>query len=65
MDTSGTTARQFFLGLPGRFVAAHGGWRQVSGVKGNAVFAVQFEYTTRNLAGTSMYGLLLLRRLPC
>ncbi|TFW09335.1 DUF839 domain-containing protein [Oxalobacteraceae bacterium OM1] len=31
----------------------------VAGVKGNTVFAVvQFEYTTRNGAGASMYGLL-------
>ncbi len=32
---------------------------QVSGVKGKVVFAVvQFEYTTSNLAGASVYGLL-------
>jgi secreted PhoX family phosphatase len=59
MDASGTTPRQFFsdcvdgsslLSLPNASVA---------GVKGKPVFAVvQFEYTSRNLAGSSMYGLL-------
>ncbi len=61
MDTSGTTARQFFSEAcpDGSSLLTVGGAAKVSGVKGNTVFAVvQFEDTTRNLAGTSMYGLL-------
>lgn len=59
MDTSGTTARQFFSDCPDGSSLLTVGGAKVSGVKGNTVFAVvQFEYTTRNLAGTSMYGLL-------
>ncbi len=51
--------RQFFSDAPDGMSLLKLPTASVSGVKGNAVFAVvQFEYTTRNNAGTSMYGLL-------
>ncbi|GAA5166629.1 DUF839 domain-containing protein [Viridibacterium curvum] len=51
--------RQFYSDSPdGSSLLAIPG-ASVSGVKGNTVFAVvQFEYTTRDLAGTSAYGTL-------
>ena len=57
LDTSSTTSRQFFSDCPDGSSLLTLANPTVSGVKGNTVFAVvQFEYATRNLAGTSMYG---------
>jgi secreted PhoX family phosphatase len=51
--------RQFFSDAPDGMSLVKLANASVSGVKGKPVFAVvQFEYTTRNNAGTSMYGLL-------
>jgi len=51
--------RQFFSDCPDGSSLLTVSGAQVSGVKGNTVFAVvQFEYTTRNQAQASMYGLL-------
>jgi hypothetical protein len=60
IDTSVSgQSRQFFSDAPDGMSLIKLPNANVSGVKGNAVFAVvQFEYTTRNVAGTSMYGLL-------
>lgn len=56
-DNSGATPRQFFSDCPdgsSLLTLAHA---SVPGVKGHTVFAVvQFEYATRNQAGSSMYG---------
>jgi hypothetical protein len=59
-DTSVTgLERQFFSDCPDGSSLLTVSGASVSGVKGNTVFAVvQFEYTTRNQAQTSMYGLL-------
>ena len=60
MDTSvaGST-RQFFSDCPDGTSLLTVAGASVSGVTGNTVFAVvQFEYTTRNQAQVSMYGLL-------
>lgn len=59
MDTSvASTTRQFFSDCPDGTSLLTVPNASVSGVK-NPVFAVvQFEYTTKNLAGQSMYGLL-------
>lgn len=52
-------SRQFFSDAPDGMSLIKLASANVGGVKGNPVFAVvQFEYTTRNLAGSSMYGLL-------
>ena len=51
--------RQFFSDCPDGSSLLTVEGASVSGVKGNTVFAVvQFEYTTRNQALVSMYGLL-------
>jgi uncharacterized protein len=53
------TKRQFFSDSPDGSSLLTLPNAAVAGVKGNTVFAVvQFEYTTNNLAGGSMYGLL-------
>ncbi|MEJ7138781.1 PhoX family protein [Amphibiibacter pelophylacis] len=60
LDTSvpGQT-RQFFSDCPDGTSLLTVPGAQVAGVSGNPVFAVvQFEYTTRNLAGESEYGML-------
>ena len=52
-------ARQFFSDSPGGTALLNLPNPTVSGIKGKAVFAVvQFEYTTRDPAGTSTYGVL-------
>lgn len=53
------SSRQFFSDCPdGSSLLTVKGAR-VAGVQGNTVFAVvQFEYTTKNLLGSNMYGLL-------
>jgi len=58
VDTSDATQRQFFSDCPdGMSLMEPISGASVAGVKGNTVFAVvQFEYATRNVAGTSMYG---------
>lgn len=49
--------RQFFSDCPDGTSLLTVPNAKVKGVKGNAVFAVvQFEYTTKNLAGEDMYG---------
>ncbi|MDE2604292.1 MAG: DUF839 domain-containing protein [Burkholderiales bacterium] len=49
--------RQFFSDCPDGTSLLTVPGAKVDGVKGNTVFAVvQFEYTSRNNAGTSMYG---------
>ena len=54
-----TKERQFFSDSPDGTSLIKLEKPTVSGVKGNAVFAVvQFEYTTRDLRGVSAYGLL-------
>jgi uncharacterized protein len=60
MDTSVSgSERQFFSDCPDGSSLLTVSNPTVSGVSGNTVFAVvQFEYTTRNQALTSMYGLL-------
>ncbi|MEK8047250.1 PhoX family protein [Ideonella margarita] len=60
LDTSvAGTSRQFFSDSPDGTSLLTVANPTVAGVKGNTVFAVvQFEYTTRNLAQSSMYGLL-------
>nr|WP_312539647.1 MULTISPECIES: alkaline phosphatase PhoX [unclassified Moraxella] len=56
MDTSAGTSRQFFSDCPDGTSLLTVPNASVSGVK-NPVFAVvQFEYTTKNLKGDSMYG---------
>ncbi len=50
-------ARQFFSDCPDGMSLLALSNANVPGVNGNTVFAVvQFEYTTKDLAGTSMYG---------
>ncbi|OTG95571.1 PhoX family protein [Acinetobacter sp. ANC 3832] len=57
MDSSKGTARQFFSDCPDGTSLLTVKDAKVDGVKGNPVFAVvQFEYTTRDLAGNDMYG---------
>jgi secreted PhoX family phosphatase len=59
LDTSGPGSRQFFSDCPDGMSLIRLDNPAVAGVKGNTVFAVvQFEYTTRNVAGASMYGML-------
>ena len=59
MDTTGSTPRQFFSDCPDGMSLLTVPNAKVDGVKGKPVFAVvQFEYTTRNLKGDSMYGML-------
>ncbi|NEX62233.1 PhoX family protein [Noviherbaspirillum galbum] len=59
LDASAAGSPQFYSDSPdgSSFITLPNA--TVAGVKGNTVFAVvQFEYTTRNAGGTSMYGLL-------
>jgi hypothetical protein len=59
LDTTDANQRQFFSDCPDGSSLLTLANPTVSGVKGNTVFAVvQFEYTTRNVAGASMYGML-------
>ncbi|MGE0311766.1 MAG: PhoX family phosphatase [Lautropia sp.] len=59
VDPSATPPRQFFSDAPDGMTLFTVPGATVDGVKGNAVFAVvQFEYTTRDAAAASMYGLL-------
>ncbi len=54
VDVSDANRRQFFSDAPDGMSLLTLANPTVSGVKGNAVFAVvQFEYTTRNVAGAS------------
>ncbi|MGV7207917.1 PhoX family protein [Oxalobacteraceae bacterium A2-2] len=59
LDTTDANKRQFFSDCPDGSSLLSLANATVSGVKGNTVFAVvQFEYTTRNVKGDSMYGML-------
>ncbi|KQQ32969.1 alkaline phosphatase [Duganella sp. Leaf126] len=59
MDNSGSSPRQFFSDCPDGTSLLKLDAPTVAGVKGNTVFAVvQFEYTSANLKGDSMYGML-------
>ncbi|MET3133555.1 hypothetical protein AAKU55_003845 [Oxalobacteraceae bacterium GrIS 1.11] len=59
IDASDAGKRQFFSDCPDGTSLLKLEQPSVPGVKGNTVFAVvQFEYTTRNVAGASMYGML-------
>jgi uncharacterized protein len=59
MDTSGSTSEQFYSDCPDGTSLLKLDNPTVTGITGNAVFAVtQFEYKNVNNAGTSMYGLL-------
>ena len=59
LDASDAGRRQFFSDCPDGTSLLKLDNPTVAGVKGNTVFAVvQFEYTTRNVAGASMYGML-------
>ncbi len=58
-DATDPGMRQFFSDSPDGMSLLTVANPTVAGVTGNTVFAVvQFEYTSRNIAGTSMYGLL-------
>ncbi|MBK4733565.1 PhoX family protein [Noviherbaspirillum pedocola] len=58
-DTTSNDLHQFFSDSPDGMSLLTLPHATVPGVRGNTVFAVvQFEYTSRNAAGTSMYGLL-------
>ena len=59
LDTSGSSPRQFFSDCPDGMSLLTLAHPAVPGVKGNTVFAVvQFEYTTRNLAGAPTHNML-------
>lgn len=59
LDNSGARPRQFFSDCPDGTSLLKLDAPTVAGVKGNTVFAVvQFEYTTRDLKGDTMYGML-------
>lgn len=59
MDTSGAAARQFFSDSPDGSSLLTVADANVPGVTGKPVFAVvQFEYTTKDLSGASVYGCL-------
>jgi secreted PhoX family phosphatase len=59
LDKTDAGQRQFFSDCPDGTSLLKLAAPTVAGVKGNTVFAVvQFEYTTRNVAGASMYGML-------
>jgi uncharacterized protein len=59
IDSTDAGKRQFFSDCPDGTSLLKLDAPTVPGVKGNTVFAVvQFEYTTRNVAGASMYGML-------
>lgn len=56
-DTSDAGQRQFFSDAPDGMSLLQLPGARVPGVRGHTLFAVvQFEYTTRNAAGASMYG---------
>jgi hypothetical protein len=58
-DPSDPQRRQFFSDAPDGLSLLQLERPAVPGVRGHSLFAVvQFEYTSRNAAGTSMYGLL-------
>jgi hypothetical protein len=59
LDKTDANARQFFSDAPDGTSLLKLAAPTVSGIKGNAVFAVvQFEYTSRNVKGDSVYGML-------
>jgi secreted PhoX family phosphatase len=59
LDATDANKRQFFSDCPDGSSLLRLANATVTGVKGNTVFAVvQFEYTTRNVKGDSMYGML-------
>ncbi|CAN7257406.1 PhoX family protein [Duganella sp. LjRoot269] len=59
VDKTDAGQRQFFSDCPDGTSLLKLAAPTVAGVKGNTVFAVvQFEYTTRNVKGDSMYGML-------
>ena len=59
LDKTDPNSRQFFSDAPDGTSLLKLASTTVSGIKGNAVFAVvQFEYTTRNVKGDSVYGML-------
>jgi len=59
VDKTDAGGRQFFSDCPDGTSLLKLAAPTVPGVKGNTVFAVvQFEYTTRNVKGDSMYGML-------
>jgi secreted PhoX family phosphatase len=59
LDKTDANSRQFFSDAPDGTSLLKLASTTVSGIKGNAVFAVvQFEYTTRNVKGDSVYGML-------
>ncbi len=59
LDKTDPNRRQFFSDCPDGSSLLKLANATVTGVKGNPVFAVvQFEYTSRNVKGDSMYGLL-------
>ncbi len=59
LDASDGAKRQFFSDCPDGSTLLKLADPTVAGIKGNTVFAVvQFEYTSRNVGGASMYGML-------
>ncbi|MGO4380250.1 PhoX family phosphatase [Pseudoduganella sp. RAF19] len=59
LDATDANKRQFFSDCPDGTSLLKLASPTVTGIKGNTVFAVvQFEYTTRNVKGDSMYGML-------
>ena len=59
LDKTDANSRQFFSDAPDGTSLLKLAAPTVSGIKGNAVFAVvQFEYTSRNVKGDSVYGML-------
>jgi len=59
LDRTDAGQRQFYSDCPDGSSLLKLANPTVAGVKGNTVFAVvQFEYTTRNVKGDSMYGML-------
>jgi secreted PhoX family phosphatase len=59
LDRTDAGQRQFFSDCPDGSSLLKLSAPTVTGLKGNAVFAVvQFEYATRNVKGDSMYGML-------
>jgi secreted PhoX family phosphatase len=59
LDKTDPNSRQFFSDAPDGTSLLKLAAPTVTGIKGNAVFAVvQFEYTSRNVKGDSVYGML-------
>ncbi|MBV7538369.1 DUF839 domain-containing protein [Duganella sp. sic0402] len=59
LDKTDANSRQFFSDAPDGTSLLRLASTTVPNIKGNAVFAVvQFEYTTRNVKGDSVYGML-------